>query len=174
MSTVFIVALLHGLPVFYFGVRSRSRVLLTVLALVAAGIALSTGNSRYNGSDLAAVALAWILGLLVLNANAPTIQVDEAERRRKAEERWAAFVRGIFISSVGLVMVGGIIWVSARHAETLGPCSEKELGRRNMSLDQCRINAEYQQCREGNREACQRIEARNSGPRQSTDQSYRW
>ena len=74
---VFVIAMLHGVPVFFLGIWSRSRLLLTVAAIASVGLALLTGNQHYVSADILAVIIAWVCGMVALNdGSTPTIQTE--------------------------------------------------------------------------------------------------
>ena len=172
MSTVLVLAFLHGAPVFFLGVRARSRSILTVLALISGGIALSTGSSRYDGVDLAAVVFAWLLGMVALNRIAPAPPRDlEAERIAAAEEKvWKR--RAILIVAAlwlaGVASLVGINYYNNNH----GPCSEKELKKQQMTFQQCSINQDFKNCEAGDLSACRNIEWRRSQYREERRTEY--
>ena len=77
INIVFIIAMLHGVPVFLIGIWSGSRLVLSVLAVLSIVIAISSGNQRYLSSDLTAVIIAWVCGLVVINETRRSQLVSE-------------------------------------------------------------------------------------------------
>lgn len=111
MNTVFIVAMLHAVPVFFLGIRSRNRFLLTVLAVTSALIALNTGSSRYNSADLTAIVIAWVAGMFVIKGSLALEKGDIArssgEIHREPNRHEAAITAVSGLVSVQLSL-GGI------------------------------------------------------------------
>ena len=173
MNMVFIVALLHGVPVFFFGVRSRSRAILTILAIISGGIALVTGNSRFNGADLTAVVLAWVLGMLVLNSIAVARPRDENAERIKSAEQKAGLKKAFLTLSALCVAFIGMFGAIIYYNKTHGPCSDDELMKQQVTFQQCRTNEEIKNCQAGNLAACRSIEAKRLRYRESREPEYR-
>lgn len=68
--TVFLIAAMHGIPVFLSALVFRNKTALWIAAAVMAVVAGATGNPSYMFVDWIGVATGGLLGMLVLNAEA--------------------------------------------------------------------------------------------------------
>lgn len=94
--TVILLALFHAVVVFAVGARFRSKVILTLAAIVMAVVAIEVGSPAYAAIDLIAVMVGFGLGWSFLNyltREDEKVRQSEAERQR-SNDRWRAQGQG--------------------------------------------------------------------------------
>ena len=70
-GTVVLIALLHAVFVFGIAAWTRSKVALIVAAIIAGIIGVATGNPAYASADLIGIAVAFWLGISLINSQKP-------------------------------------------------------------------------------------------------------
>jgi hypothetical protein len=101
--TVIFIALLHGVPVFLIGAMTKSKVALTLSAVVAAAVGVMTGNPAYIAVDLIAVAVAFGLGMLAIGSGGRELAAppqSSAPETAKKPESGSSWVGGALVVGV--------------------------------------------------------------------------
>ncbi len=105
---VFFIALLHAVFVCVIAVWTKSKVALTIAAVIAGIIGVATGNPAYMLADLIGVAIGFALGISFINDQRPVVALPvekppPAPEKKKEGSSWA-------IGIVGLVIVGTYLY----------------------------------------------------------------
>lgn len=110
MRVLFIV-FLHAVPVFVVAVLTKSKVALTIAAIIVGIIGAATGNPAYMAGDLIGVCIAFWVGISFINNQKPYVP-PQAEKPQPAPEKKdddSSWVGGI----VGLIIVGTFLYHKA-------------------------------------------------------------
>lgn len=100
-GTVVFIALLHAVPVFVIAALTKSKVALTVAAIIAGIIGVTTGNPAYAIADLIGIAVAFWLGISRINRQklAPPPQTEKPlpEAKKTNDSSWVVSIIGLAI-----------------------------------------------------------------------------
>jgi len=100
-GTVVLIALLHAVFVFGIAAWTRSKVALIVAAIIAGIIGVATGNPAYASADLIGIAVAFWLGISLINSQkpAPPRQTEKplTEAKKTNDSSWVVSIIGLAI-----------------------------------------------------------------------------
>lgn len=112
ISTVFLIVLLHAAPVFVIAAWTKSKVKLTIAAIVAGTIGVGTGNPAYAAADLIGIAVAFGLGIFIISSqkSVPSPQTEKSlpETEKTNDSSWVG-------KAIGLAFVAAFFYVTATN-----------------------------------------------------------
>jgi hypothetical protein len=97
---VFYIVLLQAIPVFIIAAWTKSKVALTIAAIIAGIIGVAIGNPAYMAVDLIGVVIAFSLGILFINSQKPFVpQKLEKPAPNEGDSPWGLVVIGILVAA---------------------------------------------------------------------------
>ena len=138
---IFIIALLHAVPVFAVAMLFKRRGPVWISAVVMAVIGSATGASAYTGIDLAVVALAtWLcvsnIPVTAARTTSTSIGPTLATRATAAATRLISSLlrSALLLGAVFLAFAGAVIGYNRYYGE----CADSVLSQQRVTFEQCR------------------------------------
>lgn len=105
--TVLFIVLLHAVPVFVIAAWTESKLALFIAAIVAGIIGVATGNPTYMFADLIGVAIAFALGIGIINEQklSPAPQIEKPAPAPQKKEDDSSWISGIVVVVIAAVFL---------------------------------------------------------------------